>query len=163
MFEKNWRFITPESCAILLSKIVAQPKCPVTWPDDAVLCTRLRDCNTIRRILAVHNINILLVVWRIREVLNSESHQKPLLVISSVHNTTSQNEIAQWTRPSLLAIFWQKLSSFQRQSHDLIFILESFNVYNPFNYILEGKILQNNFASYAQILEFITFTRMHCI
>ena len=60
--KKTGDFITPESYAKNDLRI-ARLKRPVTWPDDVVLrtCTRLRDCNTIRRVLAIHNINILVV------------------------------------------------------------------------------------------------------
>ena len=53
-------FITPENCDFALKNglRIARPKCP----DDVVLWTRLRDCKTIRRVLAIHNINILVVI-----------------------------------------------------------------------------------------------------
>ena len=51
-------FITPENCAILRSKMVFESAAP----DDIVLWTRLRDCNTIRRVLVKHNMNILVVI-----------------------------------------------------------------------------------------------------
>ena len=51
--------------------------------------------------------------------------------------------------PSPLTISKQKLSSFQRQKHDLIVIFENFNVYNRFIYLLDGKIMQKKFTSYA--------------
>ena len=72
---------------------IARRRCP----DDVLLWTRLRDCNTIRCVLAfvltIHN-NILVVIWRFREsiqfriIRNVVLLQKPFLVIDSVHNTT---------------------------------------------------------------------------
>ena len=100
VWKKIGDFITPENCALLLSKVVlriARPKCP----DDEVLWTRLRDCNTIRRVLAIHNFNILVVIWRFKELTQFRIAQlvvlpqKPFLVINSVHNARSRDEIAQ--------------------------------------------------------------------
>ena len=54
-------FITPENCAILFSKMVFESR-GQNVPDDVVLWTRLRDCNTIRRVLVKHHTNILVVI-----------------------------------------------------------------------------------------------------
>ena len=104
---------------------IAQPKCP----DDVVLWTRLQDCNTIRGVLAIHNIDILIVIWNIQS-----NH--------SVQNRLTSCFPSIQTRLSLLTISWQKLNSFQDQKHDKIFIWENFNVFNRFIYILDGKIMQ---------------------
>ena len=100
VWKKKWRFYnTSKLCDFALKNglRIARPKCP----DDVVLWTRLRDCNPIRRVLAIHNINILVVSWRFKESsqFRIARHvvlpQKPFLVINSVHNTTSQDEIEQ--------------------------------------------------------------------
>ena len=76
---------------------IAQLKCP----DDIVLWTRLQDCNITRHVLATHKIDILIVIWRLREIIQFRiaRHvvlpQKPV-VINSVHNSTSRDEIAQY-------------------------------------------------------------------
>ena len=65
VFEKKWRFYnTWKLCDFALKNghRIARPKCP----DDVVLWTRLPDCNTIRRLLAIHNINILVVILKIQ-------------------------------------------------------------------------------------------------
>ena len=83
---------------------IVWPKCPVMWPDDVVLWTRLWICNTIWCVLAVHSINIpsisinIVVVYRSRDSTQFRlaQHvilpQKLSLVINSVNNTTSQDE-----------------------------------------------------------------------
>lgn len=89
--------------------LIAQPNCPITWPDDVVLQTRPWDCNMILHVLAIHNfnvfifflenINILVPVWRFRETTQFRvtrhvvSPWKPFLVSNSVHNIMSQDEI----------------------------------------------------------------------
>ena len=40
---------------------IARPKCPVTLPETVVLWTRGQDCDTIRRVLAIHNISLLYI------------------------------------------------------------------------------------------------------
>ena len=100
MIEKNWRFYNAwKLCNFALKNglRIARSKCL----DDVVLWTRLWDCNTIRRVLPIHNINILVVIWRLKEntqfriVRHVVLLQKPFLVINSVHNTTSQDDIEQ--------------------------------------------------------------------
>ena len=51
-------FKTPENFALKNGLQIAWPKCP----GDVVLRKRLPDYNTIQRVLAVHNINILIVI-----------------------------------------------------------------------------------------------------
>ena len=93
-FYNTWKLC---KCALKNGLRIARPKCP----DDVVLWTRLRGCNTIRFVLALHNINILVVNYRFKEITQFRiaRHvvlpQKPSLVIKSVHNTTSQDEIRQ--------------------------------------------------------------------
>ena len=99
VLEKNWRFYDIwKLCEFALKNglRITRPKCP----DDVGSWTRLRDCNTIRHALAIHNINILVVIWRFKEstqfrIARHVLPQKPFLVIYSVHNTTSQDEIEQ--------------------------------------------------------------------
>ena len=99
-FKKVWRFYNTWKLCDFARKSglrIARPKCP----NDVVLWARLRDCNTIRRLLAIHNINILVVSWGFKEstqfriVRHVVLLQKPFLLINSVHNTTSQDEIEQ--------------------------------------------------------------------
>ena len=74
--------------------------------------------------LAIHNINILVVIWRFKEstqfrITRHVLPQKHILLINSVHNTMSQDKIEHRIK---LTIFWQKLNSFQHQKHDLILV-----------------------------------------
>ena len=98
---------------------ITQSKCLVWWPDDVLLWTRLRNCNTMQHVLAVHNINIYVVVWTFKESTQFRlaGHvvlpRKPFLVINSVHNTMSQVKLYNKFVPVSWPFFWQKLSSFQ--------------------------------------------------
>ena len=98
VWKKWWFCNTWKLCDFALKNglRIARPKCP----DDVVVSTSLRDCNTIRRLLAMHNINFLVVSWRFKEsaqfrIARHVLPQKPFLLINSVHNTTSQEDIEQ--------------------------------------------------------------------
>ena len=100
VFDKNWRFYnTWKLCNFALKNglQIMRPKCP----DDVLLWTRLRDCNTKRCVLAIHKNIILFVIWRFKESTQFRIarhvvlRKKPFVVINSVHNTTSQVDIEQ--------------------------------------------------------------------
>ena len=125
VFEKyQWFYNTWKLCDFALKSglQITRPKCP----GDVVLWTRLRDCNTIRCALAIHNINILVVIWRFREITQCRIARhvdlppKPFIIIFCPQQCVTVWNCKIQTHPSLQTI--QKLSSFQCQKHYLPYL-----------------------------------------